>query len=484
MPRLRVRLLVVAVAATLGASALASAAERPLLAVLPFTGPQAKQAEAVVVRTLRKKAQLIPPATWNKAAAKLFAHTHSAEDISAVAEDIGAQIVITGIVKRDGRKWELSVGVRDGKSGKAHDRLRYPLKGPRLTPATLTLLAKEVGDAFESMVQEPASEPSAVSRQPSASEPAAEVKAKDKAKQAKQTGEPEPRRPIDTQLSPEPRTPTVVPIDEPPPPVLVKSLDEGHDGKQAKHGRPRWAPYFDADAGVTVSGRSFDYDPASQPKFSSGVVAGVRGDLTLYPLASTWNKAGGVFAGLGLGATVDKPFWPQSTSKQDPTQKFATSELRVEGGLRWRITLYKSLPRPELLLAAGGGLHTFTIGKDPMGLDVGPADVSYKYASFGGGFGVHFAEWASLWAMFDYHLVFDSGAVSDVATEYGPVKTFGVRVRGGLDFFIYKGLKLGAQGFYERFSLTFNPGSAMPAKVANSGLDQYFGGVITVGYVL
>ncbi len=254
--------------------------------------------------------------------------------------------------------------------------------------------------------------------------------------------------------------------------------------KPAPERRPRWAPYFDLSVGPTVSGRSFDFDPASQPKFTSGVVAGIRGDFTLYPLASTWDRAGGAFSGLGVGATVDKPFWPDSTSKQDATQKFATSELRVEGGLRWKITLYKPVPRPQLLIQAGAGLHSFSIAKDDNGADVGPADVSYKYATFGAGMRIHFAEWSWLWAMFDYHVVFDSGAIADTATEYGPASTFGIRVRGGLDFLVYKGFKVGAEGMYERFSLTFNPLTSGVAKIANSGTDQYFGGVIVVGYVL
>jgi hypothetical protein len=58
-------------------------------------------------------------------------------------------------------------------------------------------------------------------------------------------------------------------------------------------------------------------------------------------------------------------------------------------------------------------------------------------------------------------------------------------VRGGLDFLVYKGFKLGVEGSYQRYSLTFNPSATNPpAKIANSGTDQYFGGVIVVGYVL
>jgi TolB-like protein len=456
--------------------------DRPVLAVLPFTGPGAKQAEVMVVRTLRKKATIVAQATWLKAARKLFAPSHSATDIADVAADVGAQVVVTGIVKRDGRRWELSVSVRDGKTGKVRDRLKYPLKGPRMTPDVLSLLVKEVNDAFDSVVApaeelapvkelapaKPEKQPSAVSRPPSAPE-------------QKPTTPTTTQPPGQQQAQAEPTTPSPTPgATEPPPPPAHAEV-----ATTAPARRPRWAPYFDLSVGPTVSGRSFDFDPASQPKFSSGIVAGVRADLTLTPLAGTWRRAGGAFAGLGIGATVDKPFWPDSTSKQDPTMKFGTSELRVEGGLRWRIVLAKAVPRPQLLIQAGGGWHSFAIGKDATGADVGPSDVSYKYATFGLGMRIHFAEWAWIWAMFDYHLVFDPGPIADAMTEYGPAKTFGIRVRGGLDFLVYKGLKIGLEGLYERFSLTFNPTAACATcKVANSGTDQYFGGVIVVGYVL
>src|SRR5262249_17905350 len=124
-------------------------AERPLIAVVPFTGPQAKQAEATVVRTLRRKAALVQPSTWEKSAKKLFAKSHNPDDIASVAEDGGGVVVITGVVKREGRAWQLNVSVRDGKSGRSHDKLKYPLKGPRVTESTLKLLADEVDAAFE-----------------------------------------------------------------------------------------------------------------------------------------------------------------------------------------------------------------------------------------------------------------------------------------------------------------------------------------------
>lgn len=472
----------------------AASPEKPRLAVVPFTGPQAKKAEAVVVRALRKKVRVVPQPTWVRAAKKLFAKSHSSEDLAAVADDVGAQVVITGLVHRDGKAWQLSVSVRDGKTGKTHDRLRYPLKAPRLTGPTLALLAKEVDAAFDGLIAgTPGAE--ATSEAPVETKPAPLP--------APPPGRPA-ARPIDTTpLAQQPPTERVPPpppsrttrtttttqqqpstTSEPPPPPPPPPIVAVSSPPPPPNKRPSWAPYFDVAAAFTLSGRSFVFTPASQPKFTSGIVGGVMGDLTLYPLAGTWRHAGGVFSGLGVGATVYKPFWPDSPSRQDPSQKFKTAELRAEAGLRWRIVLSKSMPRPQLLLQGQYGLHTFTLGKDALGGDVGPPNVSYSYFTAGLGIRVHFAEWMYLWAMFNYHAVFSSGAITDVGTEFGPASNFGVRISGGLDFLVYKGLKLGVGGLYERFGLTFKPGSVAPAKSATSAVDQYFGGFISVGYVL
>jgi hypothetical protein len=449
----------------------AAAAERPVIAVVPFTGPQGKAAEATVVRTLRKKASLIPPTTWEKSSKKLFAATHNPDDIAAVAQDVGAQIVITGVVKRDGRKWQLAVSVRDGKTGRSRDKLKYPLAAPRVTQTTLSLLATEVDAAFDHALAAANGEPAPEPVPPTPPTPPAPPPKTSKGKKIAKS-EPEP--------APEPE-PTPKRDDEPAPIAAREPVATVEAAPPAA--RPRWAPYVDASIGGSISGRSFDFDPSSQPRFKSGIVGGLRVDLTVYPLAFTWRKAAGVLATLGLGATLEKPFWLDSSSKADPTQHFATTELQVEGGLRWRFVLYKKVPRPELTLLVGGGMHSFSIGKAADGTDVGPADVTYKYMAVGASVRLHFAEWASLWAQFTYHPVFGAGSIQDVA-EYGGGSVYGLRVAGGLDFFVWRGLKIGALGYYERYVLTFSgTGTPPPTKVASSAIDQYFGGVLVVGYV-
>ncbi len=113
--------------------------------------------------------------------------------------------------------------------------------------------------------------------------------------------------------------------------------------------------------------------------------------------------------------------------------------------------------------------------------DVGPPDVAYAYISVGGAIRMHFAEWARIWASFAYQAVLDAGSIT-TDDEYGPANAFGLRVQGGLEFFVWRGLKLSAAGFYNRYSFAFaGTGALMPAQ---SAVDQYFGGVFSIGYEL
>jgi hypothetical protein len=253
----------------------------------------------------------------------------------------------------------------------------------------------------------------------------------------------------------------------------------------APQSRPRWAPYFDLSAGASVSGREFDFNPGSLPGFSSTVTPGLHLDLTLYPMASFWRIGGGVLSGLGVGATFDRPFWPATPARSNPGQSFATGELRVEGGLRWRFTLYKPTPRPELVILVGGGLHQFAVAKavSMTGAitDAGAPDVSYAFFSGGATFRLSFGERVRLLLGGTYQQVLDSGPIG-TAAEYGTVSTVALRGSGGLEFFLWRGLKLSALGYYERYVLQFT-GRGMRG-AASGAIDQYYGGQLALGYEL
>ena len=163
-----------------------------------------------------------------------------------------------------------------------------------------------------------------------------------------------------------------------------------------------------------------------------------------------------------------------------------TWELRVDAGLRWRFVLYRPIPRPELILLAGGGLHRFSIEKRADGSDVGPPDVAYAQITVGLGFRIHFAEWARLWVSFRAGLLLDAGPVT-APEGYGPATAYGLRPEAGLEFFVWRGLKICAGFYFHQVSMTFLGGDPPPAKpgggtVAGGAVDRSLGGLLGLGY--
>lgn len=412
---------------------------KPTVAVAPFRGPSVAPIEAIVQRALRPYYPLEAPQRYAVVAKEIGAENGTAEDVAAVAHELPADFVVTGTVKLDGKDWTLTVSVREGATGKARNRLRYPLGGPRASNVVLNTLFDEIVGAVNNVVEAP----------------------------------PVESLPAGSTIKPAPDlTDTSTP---PTAPALPKP--------SPTNGRPRWARWLELEAGLSLTSRTFSTDITSGPHFSGPAVAGVHLDGTFYPLAATWNRVHGVFSGLGVGITFDKPFWqPTLTARNDPTARFATTELRVEGGLRWKVTLYKPMPRPQLTLFVQGGLHDFSFVRPADNPKiVAVPDVRYVYASIGGRLTIHFAEWSWVWLQFLYHIVSNAGPVQ-LHENYGLAYTNGFRVTGGIDFLAWRGIKLGALGYYERFSSRFGY-DTNATLVAGSDADAFFGGMVVFGYV-
>ena len=129
--------------------------------------------------------------------------------------------------------------------------------------------------------------------------------------------------------------------------------------------RPRWYPYVEATVGAIVDSRRLAFHPSTPPAYRPGTGGGVHVDVTLYPFAWSHALLHGVFAGLGGGVTVDKPFWPTTQFEGTPNQ-YATAELRVEGGARWRFIVRKWRPRLEVTVLGGAGLHRTPSPRRPI----------------------------------------------------------------------------------------------------------------------
>ena len=445
------------------------AAAQKRVAVVSVEGPQGKKVEAELARVVKKNATLVSQAQYDASATRLFARSHKADDVAAVAGDLHLDVAITGKVKQTDAGWELAVSVRHGPTGKSAVKLRYPLKGPRVDPATLKQLAEDVVPAIETAAAGPGAE-------------------------SPESPEITPTGPDTTEESERP----------------IREEKSGSDGA-----RPSWAPWFDASAGVTLSLRSFGFDEknANTPSYHSGQgTPGLRLDGTLYPLANFARAPEGekhatpamnALAGLGIGATYDVVLWgPAVPCNRDPSNSFClptvdsfdASEHRVEGGLRFHWNMFQQdNNRPELLAQLQYGQHAFAIQKrsylsEGGPRDIGPPDVNYSYVTLGLGLRLPFLSRLALFVNGNLHVVLDAGPIQ-TPDEWGSGGAIGFRFQGGLEARLWAGLFLRVAGSFEQFNLSFNQPPAKhnimprcPCGTTGGASDAFSGDAFSLGY--
>lgn len=453
-------------------------AQQLRVAVLPVEGPQGDKATREILKAVKKNAELVPDADWAASAKKLFATSRSASDLSAVAGDLGVQVVITGKVKKTDEGWELSVGVRHGPTGKAAVKLKYPLKGPRVDAVTLRRLAEEVVPALDTAASGP----------PGTEAPES------------------PEKPLEASDT----------TDQPTEPVEESPLEGTGPPKAQSTERPPWAPFIEGSASFVFGGRNFGFDEANSPSFRATVAPGLFIDATVYPFAFMASKTDGgknALSGLGIGGDYGQAFWadsvpcyPTSMGTCAPTtDRFTTGEYRYEVGLRWKWNIARKAEGvPELLAQLQYGNHTFFIqkraylmdfpfgatgmDKKPAPRDIGPPDVSYSYMSVGLGARLPFAKRFAAQLNFNWHIMLGTGDIQQ-PSEWGPGGAFGFRLSGHFDIMIVKGAFARITGYAEYYGLSFNqpPGQhnlmpPCPCGTTGSASDVYYGGMFGVGY--
>lgn len=514
----------------------ARAQDRPTVAVLELPG--SPKTQAAVSAVLRKSYTLVPPVRWNAAAKQLNATGRAADEIAMVAGELKIDAVVTFTVKKDKetRQWTLTASARNGASGKAVEKLKYPLRTQRVDLATMKKLLADIGPAVEKAIK-------GVQEEPLAEAPRIEE------------GE-GPR--------------AAPPGKEEDPLEKLRQMEEAERRKKDEQ-RPVWYPYIDAGVGFILGGRrlSFDEDPGTPikcyefdklqpdpitgqptryqyaadmrcPGFKASVAGGLRFDANVFPLAGFRMNP---LRGLGLGATVDVFFWPSSKTcnKRDESgtctvagPDLPTSEVRAELGLRWGYNVLNKRSRPSLLVMLQYGLHQFSVAKESPLLDAngkskgadtlndhGLPDIFYQYVDLGlGGRVPYFATeryFLGLVLDFHFHIMTSHGDIErkfiDTTNSkgmpiggpaafnggYGPVSgSYGLRLDiTPVEWTPWKGLTIRATGYYEMFSMAFellsaDKGYEVPPTtrgetdaarhLARGALDQYFGGVLQVGY--
>lgn len=508
------------------------AEEKKTVVVLEIQGGT-KALQQALTNALRDKYIILQTPKWNSAAKKLNVSGQAPEDYAMVAAEVKADVVITGKIKKDkdSGQWKANIAARDGKTGKPIGKMSYDLKSEKVDAETVAQVEKDVGPAVEKAIKGEGSEPAvAVVDKPT-----------------------------------EPETPPGPLGKEEDPIAKMKKLEEEQRRARDDSPRPVWYPYIDASAGLLVNGRSFSFteegapspqgcydfvnkrpdpnDPSPTPasvftygsklskcpSYAPSVGAGVRVDITGYPLA--FMRANPI-RGLGIGLMFDYVGWAPSTTGGANSVDLATTELRFEAGLRYHYNILNKRSRPSILANVQYGFHTFAIAKQAksytymdenfmnrtvMGLDDhGLPDIFYQYVNVGlGGRVPYFANdklYFGLILNVDFHILLsvgelgnslDKSAASDTlysASGYGPTQGgFGVRASLTLiEAMIWRGLTVRVQGFYELFKYGFeygsdaNPNTSLPPAdrktdfgarhIAPGATDNYFGGVVAIGY--
>ena len=407
------------------------------MAVTPFTGLHADEPQAAVLKALGDRGALVKPSDLGKAQ---------------------PYVIVSGTVAKRDKGLVVEVTVSNAESKQQAGQLTIPLQGGRhLTAEQLSELGKQVDELAQAALTP------------------------QQAPQVETAPQPEPPAPPSKQASDSEkiRAPGALATSQP---MIITAPKKP---RLPPTPRPRWYPWIEASVGAIVDSRWLKFLPATPPKYSPGTAGGVHVDLALYPFAFLHAVEHGVFAGLGGFFMLDKPFWPTTEFLNTPHQ-YATSELRVEGGAKWRFVVRKWHPRLEVSALLGAGLHTYSIAKavDPTTMartDAGPPDAAYVYGIFGVQAKANFwHERITPWLSFAYEYFPDDGPLEN-SNEYGLATTNGIMLRGGVDVYVWRRLRVGGSAFWERIMGSFD-NDLTTRRTANRFIDQYYGGVFTVGY--
>lgn len=519
-------------------SGTAGAEEKKTVVVLEIQGGT-KQLQQAILNALKDKYIVIPVAKWNAAAKKLNVSGQQPEDVALVAADVKVDAVITGKVKQDkdgGGGWKLNIAARNGQTGKPLGKMTYDLKSQKVDADTVSQVEKDVPSNVEKAIKGDEPPPVVASNQNSG-EPAPAPGATDNSSLGKDEDpiakmkklEEEQRRLAGYQ----PR-PVWYPYFD----AAVGFILSGRNFSFSEEANPSNVGCYDFDrkradpndpSATPASVFTYGGKLAKCPRYDTSVAGGVHVDITGYPLAFIQANA---VRGLGIGVMFDYIFWPPSATGGTNSVNLDTREFRFEVGLRYHYNFLNKRGRPSILASVQYGGHYFAVAKQAksytfmddnfmnqtvMGLDDhGLSDIFYQYVTVGiGGRVPYYANekmYFGLLLNFNFHALLSLGEIATAfdkntsagdlysVSGYGPTSG-GFGFRAGftpIEAQVYKGLTIRLQAYYELFKYGFQFGSgsnnnvSLPPgdrkvdfgarHIAQAASDNYFGGIVEVGY--
>jgi hypothetical protein len=141
----------ITVAACLLAGAGTAAAAKRRIVVIDFGGTKASTFQRGVEGVIEKKHSVVPGDKYDAAAKKLDATKPTAKNVAKVARRLNSDGVLIGFVKRKGARYELTLQLREGKSGEFVATVKVTARKAKLSASEQRTIKDELLAAIDDL---------------------------------------------------------------------------------------------------------------------------------------------------------------------------------------------------------------------------------------------------------------------------------------------------------------------------------------------
>ncbi len=475
--RTRLGLAIVALAAGLFAlvaePALASAEKR--IVILDFEGRRTARYEKQITQILEKNNTVISSREYKRAAKKLRAARPTAPNVAKVAEELEADGVLIGVVKRRRGRYRLTVRLRAGTSGDfTDDTITANSAKPRLSRAQMRRFRKELGRAIDNLPEREAPPPEVE-----------EVEGPPPSEDEDLTaGDDEEEEPVASTKKKGGEASTLTSAEQADMDVRGRALE--------------------AAGGLSFSARTLSFSVRSglgdlAPRGYEGtLVAGAYVLGELYPLAFNRKKKS-ITHNIGVAFSFDRVLKIESRMLYDdgsgtPAEAtLPTTQSHWGVGLVYRHNFGKKPTSPTLKLGVRYNSFSFVIDKDSFPGGADQVDIpNMEYVYWDPGLAIRFPVNPKIALLADvrYLLVTAAGSMTD-ADQYGSTKITGYDADVGFAYRINKTVSVRAGGRFTGINLSFdgtgdktnNRDGDSSTQDVMSASDQYVGGYLVAGFL-
>ena len=255
---------------------------------------------------------------------------------------------------------------------------------------------------------------------------------------------------------------------------------EGSAFREKPAASPRQVPFVGLGAGLELAGRRFrpnSEDVQGLREYDAGGVLMVRLSAEINPLAfvrSPLASGWGLYASYARATPLDSAaVLADGTEVQVPT---VWSELDL--GARYR---YRFRPDSYVGLEGGYGTHAFTFDFSAMTqeLEEEVPDVSYEFLRIGLEGRIGFGRIAVLGAGGTRFV----SSIGELGDRFAKTDILALNGSLGVAAVLTRAIEVRLMGHYDRYAHEYTPAEGAVASTATSGLDQFYGALLSALFV-